>query len=75
MYSPHATSNCESPLKDEPPASHLELEMTQVDIADENLLQLTQIKEVVEFEDGMESSIDEVLARVLEFYRKFVPYN
>lgn len=49
--------------------------MTQVDIADENLIKLTQIQEVVEFEDGMESSIDEVLARVLEFYRKFVPYN
>ena len=49
--------------------------MTQVNIADENLLKLTQIQEVVEVEDGMESSVDEVLARVLEFYRKFVPYN
>jgi len=49
--------------------------MTQVDIADENLLKLTQIQEVVEIEDGLESSVDEVLARVLEFYRKFVPYN
>ena len=49
--------------------------MTQVDIADENLLKLTQIQEVVEVEDGLESSVDEVLARVLEFYRKFVPYN
>ena len=49
--------------------------MTQVDIADENLLKLTRIQEVVEFEDGMESSIDEVLERVLEFYRQFVPYN
>ena len=49
--------------------------MTQVDIADENLLKLTQIQEIVEFEDGMGSSVDEVLARVLEFYRQFVPYN
>jgi len=49
--------------------------MTQVDIADENMLKLTQILHVVKFEDGLESSIDEVLARVLDFYRRFVPYN
>ncbi len=49
--------------------------MTQVDIADENLLKLTQIQDVVMVEDGLESSIDEVLARVLGFYRKFVPYD
>ena len=49
--------------------------MTQVDIADENLLKLTQIREVVELEDGLVSSIDEVLARVLGFYRNFVPYD
>jgi hypothetical protein len=49
--------------------------MTQVDIADENLLKLTRIREVVELEDGLESSMDEVLARVLGFYRKYVPYD
>ena len=49
--------------------------MTQVDIADENLLKLTQIQHVVKFEDELESSIDEVLARILDFYRRFVPYN
>ena len=49
--------------------------MTQVDITDENLLKLTQIRDAVMFEDGLESSIDEVLARVLGFYRKFVPYD
>ena len=46
-----------------------------MDIADENLLKLTQIRDAVMFEDGLESSIDEVLARVLGFYRKFVPYD
>ena len=46
-----------------------------MDIADENLLKLTQIRDVVKSEDGLESSIDEVLARVLGFYRKFVPYD
>ena len=49
--------------------------MTQVDIADENLLKLTQIRDAVMLEDGLESSIDEVLARVLGFYRTFVPYD
>ena len=70
-----ATSNCELPLKHEPRLFHHDLEMTQVDIVDENLLKLTQIQHVVKFEDGLESSIDEVLARVLDFYRRFVPYN
>ncbi len=46
-----------------------------MDIADENLLKLTQIRDAVMLEDGLESSIDEVLARVLGFYRKFVPYD
>ena len=46
-----------------------------MDITDENLLKLTQIRDAVMFEDGLESSIDEVLARVLGFYRKFVPYD
>ena len=49
--------------------------MTQVNRADENMLKLTQIQHVVKFEDGLESNIDEVLARVLDFYRRFVPYN
>ena len=49
--------------------------MTQLDIADENLLKLTRIQEVIEREDALESSINEVLTRVLDFYRKFVPYN
>ena len=49
--------------------------MTQLDIADENLLKLTRIQVVYGVEDELESSIDEVLTRVLDFYRKFVPYN
>ena len=49
--------------------------MTQVDIADENLLKLSQIQHVVKIEEELESNIDEVLARVLDFYRRFVPYN
>jgi hypothetical protein len=49
--------------------------MTQAEIADENLLKLMQIQEIVEYEDGLELSIDEVLARILGFYRRFVPYN
>ena len=46
-----------------------------MDIADENLLKLTKIQMAVKLEDGLESSIDETLARVLGFYRKFVPYD
>jgi hypothetical protein len=48
--------------------------MAEIDIADENYLKLKQIHHVIQ-EDGIESSMDETLARVLDFYRKFVPYN
>ena len=48
--------------------------MAQIDIADENLTKLRQIQHVI-LEDGIESNFDEALARVLEFYRRFVPYN
>jgi len=49
--------------------------MAQIDIRDENLLKLMKIQKVIKAEDGINSSLDESLARVLDFYRKFVPYN
>ncbi len=50
-------------------------EMAQIDLADENLQKLSQIQHIL-VEDGIEdASVDEALARVLDFYRKFVPYN
>jgi hypothetical protein len=49
--------------------------MAQIDVADENLLKLTQIQHVIQSEEGLDSSLDETLRRVLEFYRRFVPYN
>lgn len=56
------------------PPSRL-IEMAEIDIADENLRDLKAIQRVVLFEDELEASLDEILARVLGFYRKFVPYN
>lgn len=49
--------------------------MAQIDVADENLLKLMQIQHVIKEEEGLDSSLDEALSRVLEFYRRFVPYN
>lgn len=49
-------------------------EMAQIDIADENLAKLLKIRTMINTEEGLESSLDEALARVLEFYRRFVPY-
>jgi len=49
--------------------------MAQMDISDENFVKLNQIQHVVNVEEEMEANLDEVLARVLEFYRRFVPYN
>jgi hypothetical protein len=49
--------------------------MAQINLADENILKLKQIQNVIRNEDGIDSSVDEALARVLTFYRRFVPYN
>ncbi|UCH56690.1 MAG: hypothetical protein JSV18_04850 [Candidatus Bathyarchaeota archaeon] len=49
--------------------------MAQIDVADENLLKLRGIQKVILIEEGIESNLDETLARILEFYRRFVPYN
>jgi hypothetical protein len=49
--------------------------MAQINVADENILKLKQIQNVIRNEDGIDSSMDEALARVLFFYRRFVPYN
>jgi hypothetical protein len=50
-------------------------DMAIIDIAQENLMKLEQIRKVVHIEDGVDSSIDEILSRVLSFYRMFVPYD
>lgn len=49
--------------------------MAQIDVKDENLLKLLKIQNVIEEEEGLESSLDEALSRVLDFYRIFVPFN
>ena len=48
--------------------------MAQLDISDENLMKLKRIRRAI-LEDGIESNLGEALARVLDFYRKFVPCN
>ena len=48
--------------------------MAAIDIADENLLKLRGLQNVISIEEGVETSVDEALSRVLEFYGKFVPY-
>jgi len=49
--------------------------MAVINIKDENLQKLEKIQNVVQMEEGREISIDEALARVIAFYRRFVPYN
>ena len=45
-------------------------------LSKENLSDLTAIREAIVFEEGNETvTLDEALSRVLQFYRKFVPYN
>ncbi len=47
--------------------------MTQINVADVNLLNLEGT--LILIEEGIESNVDETLARVHEFYRRFSPYN
>lgn len=49
--------------------------MAQMDIANENLQSLMRIQEVIRIEDEVESSLDEILSRILNFYGRFVPYH
>jgi hypothetical protein len=49
--------------------------MAVTNLSDENLRSLERIRRIVYLEEGKETGLDEVLARVLEFYRRFVPYN
>ncbi|UCH57807.1 MAG: hypothetical protein JSV18_02570 [Candidatus Bathyarchaeota archaeon] len=49
--------------------------MAQINLTDENIRKLEQIQYLIVNEDGVNASMDETLARVLDFYRKFVPYN
>jgi len=49
--------------------------MAQIDIANENLQRLMRIQEVIRIEDEVDSSLDETLSRVLNFYGRFVSYH
>jgi len=49
--------------------------MAIIDIKDENLQKLLKIQKVFHFEDGQKLDLDETLARVIAFYRRYVPYN
>ncbi len=49
--------------------------MAVINLSDENLRNLEKIQTIVRMEEGTDSNLDGVLARVLDFYRKFVPYN
>ena len=40
-----------------------------------NLEDLKLIQKIISVEEDQESSLDEVLARVLSLYKKFVPYR
>ena len=48
--------------------------MARINIKDENLRNLKAIQQTISLEEK-EVSVDEALARVLAFYKKFVPYN
>ena len=44
-------------------------------ISESNLVNLESIKGVILAEEGKNVSVDDTLKRVLDFYKKFVPYQ
>ncbi|MCW4036787.1 MAG: hypothetical protein NWE75_06305 [Candidatus Bathyarchaeota archaeon] len=50
-------------------------DMAVIDIAKENIRKLEEIQRVILVEDEDPTTLDEVLSRVLNFYRNFVPFN
>lgn len=51
------------------------IEIARITIKDENLRNLKAVQEIIHLEEGQKSSLDEVLERILAFYRRFVQYN
>ena len=51
--------------------------MAKIELKDENLKALEKIARFMEYEiaDDRSIDVDEALASVLAFYRRFVPYN
>lgn len=47
----------------------------RAEISESNITNIERIKGVMELEEGRDFSLNETLNRVLEFYKKFVPYN
>lgn len=47
----------------------------KLNLRDENLVNLQKVQRVISAEEGVETSLDDSLKRVLDFYRKCVPYN
>jgi hypothetical protein len=52
-----------------------EAHLRDLDIRKQNLRDLRAIQNVILLEEAQNLSLDEVLARLLTFYRRFVPYK
>jgi hypothetical protein len=49
--------------------------MAEINLSEENLRSLEAIQTLISVEDGKEIGLDDALSRILEFYRRFVPYD
>lgn len=52
-----------------------EAHLRDLDIRRQNVRDLRAIQKVISLEEAKNLSLDEVLARLLSFYRRFVPYK
>jgi len=49
--------------------------LARIEIKEENLKNLEKIAKMMEYESADVKGLDEALAKVLTFYRRFVPYS
>jgi hypothetical protein len=49
--------------------------LRKMKISNNNLKNIEDIRTIIEVEEGKEVTTQETLDRVLQFYKKYVPYN
>ncbi len=52
-----------------------ETHLRDLELRSQNLKDLRTLQKVIFLEESQELTLDEVLTRILSFYRKFVPYR
>ena len=69
------STSCEPDLRAGGSCGCLRKDLARIEIKEENLKNLEKIAKMMEYESADVKGLDEALAKVLTFYRRFVPYS